>query len=248
MSIIEKFQGRMLVTTRTLMTTIALSVALSGAATTMAAPITDYNLSVGYWDGVGANVNSMASDFTKSGTTYDSLGNARQSHSANVSDNGDSLSVSLSFYTTNGQSFTDHMLPSEATAETWDGIVFDVGGLVVDWGNNGGGEWTGYDGIDTGDYNQVEAAVIYWRFADISKNFSQDVTDSYASLATFHDLSGTPEMYLQHGLAYGQELENGSLIGDAKGFTIDMTLVPEPSSALLLLLSLPLLSCIRRRK
>jgi len=233
---------------QTLMGAVALSVSLCGAAATMAAPINDYKISVGYWDGVGANVNSMASDFTGSGITYDSLSNARESHSADVADNGDSLSVSLSFSTFSGQSFTDHMLPSEQTAATWDGTVFDVGGIVIDWGNNGGGAWTGYEGIDTGDYNQVETVVIYWRFADVTKNFSQDVTDSYASLATFHDLSGTPEMYLQHGLPYDLELENGSLMGDAKGFTIDMTLVPEPSSALLLLLSLPLLSCIRRKK
>jgi len=227
---------------------VALSASLFSSAAAMAAPITDYHLTVGYWDGTGANVNSMASDFSAAGITYDGNGLARQSHSADVSENAENLSVSLSLSTFNGESFSDHMLPSEQTAATWDGSVFDVGGIVIDWGNNGGGEWTGYDGIDTGVYNQVESAVIYWRFEDVSKNFAQDVTDSYAGLATFHSLSGTPEMYFQHGLSYGTELQNGSLMGDAKGFTIDMTLVPEPSSALLALLSLPLLSCIRRKK
>ena len=208
--------------------TLIAAIALSGSAVTLAAPTTDYNMSVGYWDGSGSNVNSMASDFSGSGVTYDNQGNARESHSADISNNGGSLSVSMSFATFDGSSFYNHMLPSEATAQTWDGTTFDVGGIIVDWGNNGGGPWTGYNGLDTGGYTQVESVVINWLFADSSQDFSQDVTDTFASLTTFHDLSGTNEMYLQHGLVYGLELQNGSLMGDANAFTIDMTLVPVP--------------------
>ena len=106
---------------------VALSASLFSSAAAMAAPITDYHLTVGYWDGTGANVNSMASDFSAAGITYDGNGLARQSHSADVSENAENLSVSLSLSTFNGESFSDHMLPSEQTAATWDGSVFDVG-------------------------------------------------------------------------------------------------------------------------